>query len=100
MTMVEALNKIMKNKKKSANLRLSYYPFLLAVKDHVLQEEDMLKRKRELNNFLDKLYGESRRYLLKYAKDKYYCVCGKTFSSAYHFYTHVFTEHKPTILKN
>ncbi|MDT7861875.1 MAG: hypothetical protein RRA45_06645 [Saccharolobus sp.] len=100
MTMAEALNKIIKKRKTSA-LRLSYYPFLLAVKDNVPEVETMLiKRKRELNNFLDKLYTESKKYLSKYAKDKYYCTCGKTFSSAYDFYTHVFKEHKLNILRN
>ncbi|WP_338604101.1 hypothetical protein V6M85_05700 [Sulfolobus tengchongensis] len=96
MTMAEALNKIMKNK--ASTLRLSYYPFLLAVKDNIPEVESMLKRKRELNNYLDKLYSESKKYLVKYAKDKYYCVCGRTYPSAYEFYTHVFRDHKK--LKN
>ncbi|WP_181443769.1 MULTISPECIES: hypothetical protein [Sulfolobaceae] len=95
MTMAEALNKIMKNR--TTTLKLSYYPFLLAVKDNIPELDIMLKRKRELNYYLDKLYNESKKYLLKYAKDKYYCVCGRTFPSAYDFYTHVFREHKLSI---
>ncbi|MEM0122859.1 MAG: hypothetical protein QXG79_05770 [Saccharolobus sp.] len=94
MTLAEALNKII-NKKRTA-LRLSYYPFLMAVKD-TMPVENMLKRKRELNTILSKLYAESRKYLYKYAKDKYYCTCGRTFTSAYDFYSHVFREHKLSI---
>ncbi len=94
MTMVEALNKLMKGKKLNGVTpkRISYYPFLNAVKD---KDIDLLSKrsKRDLNNSLEKLYFECRNYLDKYSKNRYICKCGERFSSAEDFYKHVLSQH-------
>ncbi len=90
MTMVEALNKLMKSKRSSK--KISYYPFLVAVSE---QDQGLLskKSKRDLNNSLEKLYFSCREYLDKYSKNRYICKCGMRFSSAEEFYKHVLSEH-------
>ncbi|WP_277019144.1 hypothetical protein [Sulfuracidifex metallicus] len=91
MTMVEALNKIMKNNKISSK-RISYYPFLMAVKDMDLNLLSK-KSKRDLNKSLEKLYFECRNYLDRYSKNRYICKCGERFDSAEAFYKHVLAVH-------